>query len=41
MEAGGQVMKSCVNHAKKLALFPAGDGETMKAFMQENDMIRL
>lgn len=37
----GRVMKNWVYNAKKLELFPAGDGETMKAFMQENDMIRL
>lgn len=37
----GQAMKSCVCHAKERELFPAGDGDTMKALMQENDMIRL
>lgn len=44
MSSGGwdeRVMKNWVYHAKKPELFPAGDGETMKAFMQENDMIRL
>lgn len=37
----GQVRKSCVCPAKELELFPAGDRATMKAFMPENDKIRL
>lgn len=28
-------------HAEELALFPAGDGETRQASMQDKDIIRL
>lgn len=37
----GQALKSCVCPLKELELFPAGDKATRKAFMRENDMIRL